>query len=532
MSSIHLFKMVEWKALVYWTSLLLTVTDGEFFTSLTQMKGLVRLESALSKSLDSYLEERSEAPGIIRQFADHVRKERKIAAGDIEKYVFHPINSFQLVRRFIRHWTELRSYLAKQSPNDLQWELVINRPAFPTTQDFVGSISAILRIQDVYNLSARAIADGDLHQEISSGSLGPDECYELGIVSNDQRNYEDVVEWMKEALKRMSPPFEYSGALTKVDILEYLSWAEYKVGLLDDAIKHTKDILGQDPTIKQAHINLGHFKTEQLQRSTHNYRWMKDTANSKKKRKSDSMFTYERLCRGESRKPRIERDKLTCFFNRNPPIQLLKPVKVEMLNLDPDLYLFHDIITDSEIEHVKKLAKPQLKRAVVTNSTTGNQLAAEYRISQSAWLEDSASPVVRRISQRIETTTGLSLDPKHAEPLQVANYGIGGHYEPHHDFIQNKDGSLPANETGDRISTVLFYLSDVDAGGATVFLDLEEAVYPRKGDAVFWYNLGTDGHPDEKTRHAACPVIVGSKWVANKWINERGQEFRRPCIPT
>ena len=118
MSSIHLFKMVEWKALVYWMSLLLTVTDGEFFTSLTQMKGLVRLESALSKSLDSYLEERSEAPGIIRQFADHVRKERKIAAGDIEKYVFHPINSFQLIWRFIRHCTELGSYLSKECPND------------------------------------------------------------------------------------------------------------------------------------------------------------------------------------------------------------------------------------------------------------------------------------------------------------------------------------------------------------------------------------------------------------------------------
>jgi len=55
-------------------------------------------------------------------------------------------------------------------------------------------------------------------------------------------------------------------------------------------------------------------------------------------------------------------------------------------------------------------------------------------------------------------------------------------------------------------------LSDVDAGGVTVFLDIEEVVYPRKGDAVFWYNLGMDGHPDDKIRHAACPVIVGSKW--------------------
>jgi hypothetical protein len=28
---------------------------------------------------------------------------------------------------------------------------------------------------------------------------------------------------------------------------------------------------------------------------------------------------------------------------------------------------------------------------------------------------------------------------------------------------------------------------------------------------------------------SACPVLVGNKWVANKWIHERGQEFRRPC---
>ena len=33
-----------------------------------------------------------------------------------------------------------------------------------------------------------------------------------------------------------------------------------------------------------------------------------------------------------------------------------------------------------------------------------------------------------------------------------------------------------------------------------------------------------------RTRHAACPVLSGQKWVANKWIHERGQEFKeRPC---
>lgn len=28
---------------------------------------------------------------------------------------------------------------------------------------------------------------------------------------------------------------------------------------------------------------------------------------------------------------------------------------------------------------------------------------------------------------------------------------------------------------------------------------------------------------------SACPVLTGIKWVSNKWIHERGQEFRRPC---
>lgn len=50
----------------------------------------------------------------------------------------------------------------------------------------------------------------------------------------------------------------------------------------------------------------------------------------------------------------------------------------------------------------------------------------------SAWLRDEDHEAVRRASQRVNAITGLTTDT--AEELQVVNYGIGGHYEPHFDF--------------------------------------------------------------------------------------------------
>jgi prolyl 4-hydroxylase len=66
-------------------------------------------------------------------------------------------------------------------------------------------------------------------------------------------------------------------------------------------------------------------------------------------------------------------------------------------------------------------------------------------------------------------------------------------------------------------------------GGATVFPQIGVKIQPKRRSATFWFNLFPSGDGDFRTRHAACPVLFGTKWVSNKWIHLVGQEFRRPC---
>jgi len=102
--------------------------------------------------------------------------------------------------------------------------------------------------------------------------------------------------------------------------------------------------------------------------------------------------------------------------------------------MDPYIVIYHDAMYDSEIEVIKRMARPRFRRATVQNSVTGALETANYRISKSAWLKTAEHRVIGTVVQRTADMTGLDMDS--AEELQVVNYGIGGHYEPHFDFAR------------------------------------------------------------------------------------------------
>ncbi|XP_039526525.1 prolyl 4-hydroxylase subunit alpha-1b isoform X2 [Pimephales promelas] len=516
---------------------------NDFFTSIGQMTDLLYTEKDLVKSLKEYIRQEENRLEQVKEWADKLDSLTNTATQDPEGFLGHPVNAFKLMKRLNSEWANLESLVLKDTTNGFISNLTVQRQFFPTDEDQTGAAKALLRLQDTYQLSANTISNGDLPGVVHKSRMTVADCYELGKIAYSEGDYYHTELWMAQALTQLDEGEE--STIDKVTVLDYLSYAIYKQGELERALELTKRMLKLDPDHHRANGNLKYFEFQlEKQRKTQaenkevedkkREKKVLDKRDTERKRSKDPLperKKYEMLCRGEGIKltPRRQ-SRLFCRYydNNHNPLLLLAPVKQEDEWDRPRIVRFHDIISDSEIETVKEMAKPRLKRATVHDPITGKLTTAQYRVSKSAWLSGYEHSTIEKINQRIEDITGLEMDT--AEELQVANYGVGGQYEPHFDFgRKDEPDAFKELGTGNRIATWLFYMSDVSAGGATVFPDVGAAVWPKKGTAVFWYNLFASGEGDYSTRHAACPVLVGNKWVSNKWIHERGQEFRRPC---
>ncbi|XP_050713988.1 prolyl 4-hydroxylase subunit alpha-1-like [Eriocheir sinensis] len=253
------------------------------------------------------------------------------------------------------------------------------------------------------------------------------------------------------------------------------------------------------------------------------------------------MRALAHLCRGRSLRSAKVESRLRCrASSRGSAWLTLMPVWEEEVSLDPLILIFHRLLSDDHLTTLKHLGAPLLLRATVQGAE--GTKATRYRASHTAWLGRGTHPLVESVNKITAAVTGLEVEEgaAEAEMLQVNQYGAGGHYIPHMDFMAlyrnvwaaghgSNHSLLREFPQGDRIATLMFYMNDVAEGGQTVFPRVGVGVAPEKGSAIFWWNLLTTGMGDDRTLHAACPVLRGTKWVSNKWIKYYPQLYRRPC---
>uniref|UniRef100_A0AAR2LEB9 procollagen-proline 4-dioxygenase n=1 Tax=Pygocentrus nattereri TaxID=42514 RepID=A0AAR2LEB9_PYGNA len=507
-------------------------------TFFIRMTDLIFIEREVVQSLKEYIQAEESKLAAVKRWANKLEVLTHASTSDPEGFLAHPVNAYKLMKRLNTEWSELESLVLNDPSHGFISNISVHRQYFPDEEDEKGAAKALMRLQDTYNLDSESFSKGKLPGVRYNAFLTVDDCFDMGKTAYNEQDYYHAVLWMQQALRQMDAGEEAKAS--KADILDYLSYSVYQMGDLQRATELTRRLVSIDPGHQRAGGNLRYFERLLAKEIREVARNKQDPA----KEKPIQLGTYERprdylpereiyeaLCRGEGVKMTPKRrSRLFCRYqdgNRNPRL-LLKPMKEEDEWDNPHIVRYLEALSNEEIEKIKELAKPRLARATVRDPKTGVLTTAHYRVSKSAWLEGDEDPVIDRVNQRIEDVTGLTVDT--AELLQVANYGVGGQYEPHFDFSRKDEpDAFKSLGTGNRVATYLNYMSDVEAGGATVFPDFGAVIWPRKGTAVFWYNLFRSGEGDYRTRHAACPVLVGSKWVSNKWIHERGQEFRRPC---
>jgi prolyl 4-hydroxylase len=145
---------------------------------------------------------------------------------------------------------------------------------------------------------------------------------------------------------------------------------------------------------------------------------------------------------------------------------------------------------------------------------------AAFRTSETCDL-DPLDPAVAEVERLI---TGFAhLDPAHGEPIQGQRYAVGQEFKGHTDYFEplGVDFDKYCSVAGNRTWTVMVYLNEPEAGGATRFRTIDKIVQPETGKLLAWNNLRPDGMPNPGTLHQGMKVRAGVKYIITKWFRER-----------
>ncbi|KAH8315612.1 hypothetical protein KR059_005929, partial [Drosophila kikkawai] len=463
----------------------------------TSVMGLIKvfkLEREFMENFTLYADALQEKANNLNSYLDALKRPRFTTHEERETFVSQPLNAFSLIRRLNQDWPKLQNYIKK--PVGLMhlnaMKEMLTRA--PDDHDMNETLKGMHRIETTYDLQARDIANGLLQSQQFK------ECLVLAQHKFESGDYKRSLGWFKAALEHKT----LGNDENEENAFEAFVRA---------VVKRTFSLSNQsleNETLQQLlnqkfHISMEEFISSQLRK------W--DMGNS-----TTTNTAHNIGCRGLFPK---RTNGLVCRYNSTTtPFLKLAPLKMEEISLDPYMVMYHDVISNKEIAELKGEIKEEM----------GNGWADRYEVVDRVYWTREESIIRKRINNRITDMTGF--DVREFPALQLANFGVGGYFKPHHDYFTERILEIePNNPLGDRIGSLIIYAGDVSQGGQTLFPEIEVAVEPKKGNSLFWFNTFDDARPDPRSLHSVCPVIVGSRWTVTKWLHYVPQIFIKRCHP-
>ena len=260
------------------------------------------------------------------------------------------------------------------------------------------------------------------------------------------------------------------------------------------------------------------------------------------------------------------------FIHHFYPDLRLGPFHLEEKMYSPSRYLLHDFLFPGEINWILEHSKPALSKArmnsakyartsnnrsvqkaiqtwfsdinwnyndtYVRTSSMGGPLKFAVKRPKNAYDFTVQHSIVLKISKRFEIATKLNITARYGSTqYQSTHYGLAGMVQTHSDTWGYEKGAELIEQrkhlvqTGDVLATLMTWLAETKAGGGTAFTEepYKDVFFPQKGSVAVWYTLSTCHRKDISSNHMGCPVLLGSKWILNKWIYSYNQWNAFPC---
>ncbi|CAG2176441.1 unnamed protein product [Oppiella nova] len=468
------------------------------------------------ESLSEYLVSEEVLNSRIRRLTDNSLSLKSIALkGDTEGSLLgHPLDVYLLIRRMAIDWKEVTDFLQTKYRrlSDVQMrqiggysnhtnalnvtfdaKLVSSSHEIITNKELTDAAYGVISLVNTYDLDIKSLVNGFIRYKTSSGAevtsyenqskvaLNAFDCYLIGKQTYDNNEYLNAKQWLTEAVERLD---DMTSDETIADILKYLSFCELKIGKPSEAQKYKRLSAAIKPDIETNEL----ISETKLFNDTNTFKEKPIFLKTKN--------TYE-LCRGERLMNDSIASKLKCFHlntTKTPFLQLTR-IQVEEMYKSPQIVVIHDF-----------LMKPRHKRSY--HWLSHHSIKTAYRGT------GDCSGVA---NSRTDTTNSC----KQSADVSVPSLALTRIMPNHTNLLS----------IGDVMATWITFLNDVGAGGVGVFPELNVTVWPTKYSTGFWYSFDKSGQLDRHMHHSACPILVGHKWIANKWIHSEGQEFRKPCDP-
>ncbi|KAH8239071.1 hypothetical protein KR032_000457 [Drosophila birchii] len=483
---------------------------------------LLEMEESFMENIKLYTNKLAEKVQNLKAYLFSVDYKKNRSPEEGLEYVSNPLTAFSLVRRThedLPKWHQWFQEEMKTSESDTRIdELVAN---VPDSQDFLEAALGIQRIERIYDLRIDDLAEGRLQDKQYNIRFTFRDRLAMGNLMFKQRDFLAAAKWYRMATKIESE--ENNDILNKIlgDPMPHLK-RQYIKAVFVYASVLSGDSQSNEEAFNEVEKKIADIDEQVIDELLTKFKKPESDIELEKQlyQTQRSYTDFEKGCRGQFR----QKTRLTCSYNfTTTPFLQLAPLKMEEINRNPYIVMYHDVLYDSEIKALKGQSHGLRNGfADAKNGTMIRDIVARH-----GWWSEK-SPIRKRINQRIIDMTGLNISL--TENIQIANYGLGTYFKPHFDYTSDGYVTADTDILGDRLVTVLFYASDVPQGGATVFPEVKASIFPRKGSAIWWFNLYRNGTDDTRSKHSVCPVIKGDRWTLTMWINLFPQMFIAPCL--